>query len=59
MVFGVLAGLFVLLHLIELPAGFTGGRRDLAASWWLGKIAAIIIGSIVCFLLLHGSFRKD
>ncbi|MBN1344298.1 MAG: hypothetical protein JXQ73_16545 [Phycisphaerae bacterium] len=54
-IIGVLACLFIVMHLLEMPS-FLGKVRqtpdDLVVSVWLGKISAVLISAaiaIVCF----------
>jgi hypothetical protein len=57
-VIAILACLFVLFHLIEIPGRLGAVSGDLAVSWWLGKLAAILIGSALAIALFRSAVRK-
>jgi hypothetical protein len=57
-VIAILACLFVLFHLIEIPSRLGAVSGDLAVSWWLGKLAAILIGSAAAIALFRSAVRK-
>jgi hypothetical protein len=57
-VFAILACLFVLFHLIEIPSKLGAVSGDLAVSWWLGKLAAILIGSAIAIALFRNAARR-
>jgi hypothetical protein len=57
-VIAILACLFVLFHLIEIPSRLGAVSGDLAVSWWLGKLAAILIGSALAIALFRSAVRK-
>ena len=58
-IFGVLAALFVLVHLLEIPSMMSRDYGDLVASAWAGKCVALIIGSLAAFGLFRSAFRKQ
>jgi hypothetical protein len=52
-VFGVLALLFFLMHLLEIPSfleGFSSVPEELHASRWIGKVIAIFVGAGIAFI---------
>ncbi len=56
-VFGVLASLFVLMHLLEIPRfleELSQVPEELHASRWIGKVIAIFVGAGITFIC----FRK-
>jgi hypothetical protein len=57
-ILGVFAGLFVLFHLIEIPGKFGAVSGDLAFSWWMGKLAAILIGSAIAVALFRSAMKR-
>jgi len=58
-VLGVVAVLFVAFHLIELPGKLRNVSGDLATSFWLGKVAAILIGSAIAVALFRSAARQS
>lgn len=53
-VVGVLAILWIAVHVLEpLVRGFPSG--DLATSWWMGKLVAVLVGVIVAVVCLRPS----
>jgi hypothetical protein len=54
----ILACLFVVFHLIEIPRKLGVVSGDFAVSWWLGKLAAILIGSAIAIALFRSATRK-
>ncbi len=56
--FGVLAVLYVMAHLIEIPMAISHVQGELAISWWLGKLTGILIGSAIALALFKSAFRK-
>jgi hypothetical protein len=55
---GVLAGVFVLFHRIEIPGKLGAVSGDLAFSWWMGKLAAILIGSAIAVTLFRSAMKR-
>jgi hypothetical protein len=55
---GVLAILFVVFHLIEIPGMVRGEPGRYAASAWLGKVAAILIGTAIAISLFRSTTKK-
>ena len=58
-ILGVLAGLFVLFHLIEIPGKLGSVSGDLAFSWWMGKFIGILIGSAVAVALFRSARKPN
>jgi len=56
---GNLAGLFVLFHLIEIPGKLGVVSGDFAFSWWMGKLAATLIGSVIAVALFCSAMSKQ
>jgi hypothetical protein len=54
----VLASLFVVFHLIEIPRRLGTISGDYAVSWWAGKLAGILIGSAIAIALIRSATRK-
>ena len=46
-IIGILASLFVLLHLASIPQAVQTIQGEMAISQWIGKIVAIIVGVLV------------
>ena len=57
LILGVLAGLFVVFHLIEIPGKLGAVSGDLAFSWWMGKLAAILVGSAISVALCRSAIK--
>jgi hypothetical protein len=55
----ILAVLFVLFHLIEIPGKLGAVSGDFAFSWWMGKLAAILIGSAIAVALFRSAMSKQ
>jgi len=58
-ILGILVGLFVLFHLIQIPGKIGTVSGDLAFSWWMGKLAAILIGSAISISLFRSAKRTN
>jgi len=58
-IMGILVGLFVLLHVIAIPGQLGAVSGDLAFSWWMGKLAAILIGSVILFALFRSAMKTN
>jgi hypothetical protein len=58
LILGILAALFVLFHLIEIPGKLGSVSGDLAFSWWMGKLAAILIGSAIAVTLFRSALKR-
>lgn len=61
-IFGVLACLFILMHLLELPqflAEFERVPENLHASRWIGKAVAILIGTAIALACFRGTKKKQ
>ena len=56
---GILAVLFVLFHLIEIPGKLVAVSGDFAFSWCMGKLAAILIGSAIAVALFRSAMSKQ
>jgi hypothetical protein len=54
----ILACLFVIFHLIEMPRKMGAVSGDYAVSWWSGKVAAILIGTAIAIALFRSAARK-
>jgi len=54
----VLACLFVVFHLIEIPRKMGTISGDYAVSWWGGKLAGILIGTAIAIALFRSAARK-
>jgi len=54
----VLACLFVLFHLIEIPGKMGTVTGDYALSWWGGKLAGILLGTAAAIALFRSALRK-
>ena len=54
----ILACLFVVSHLIEIPQKIGAISGDLAVSWWIGKLVGILIGSAIAIALFKSAARK-
>ena len=54
----VLACLFVVFHLIEIPRKMGTISGDYAVSWWGGKLAGILIGTAIAIALFRSAVRK-
>ena len=57
LILGVLAALFVLFHLIEIPGKLGNVSGDMAFSWWMGKLAAVLIGSAISGALFRSAMK--
>ena len=58
MILAILACLFVIFHLIEIPRKMGAVSGEYAASWWGGKLAAILIGTAIAIALFRSATRK-
>lgn len=58
-ILGILVGLFVLFHLIEIPEMLGTVSGDLAFSMWMGKLVAILIGSAISVTLFRSAMGKN
>ena len=58
LILAVLAALFVVAHLIEIPAKLGAVSGDLATSWWLGKGIGILIGSALAVALFRSALKN-
>jgi hypothetical protein len=54
----ILACLFVVFHVIEIPRKMGAISGDYAVSWWGGKVAAILIGTAIAVALFRSAARK-
>ena len=54
----ILACVYVIFHLIEIPRKLGTTSGDFAASWWLGKLAGILIGSAIAIALFKSAAQK-
>jgi hypothetical protein len=55
---GILAVVFVMFHLMEIPGKLGAVSGDFAFSWWMGKLAGILIGSAIAVALFRSARSK-
>ncbi len=53
--FGILAGLFALMHCIYLPTLIIRGAY---ISEILGSLAGLCVGAVICIVLFKSAFKK-